>query len=82
MPLAVKVVGWAHGALFVTFLAMLAWTMTAARWPIGRGALVLVAALLPFGPFIVDRRMKAYLDEFEHAPAVTSSAGRPMGSRT
>jgi len=82
MPLAVKVVGWAHGVLFVAFLATLAWTMVAARWPIVRGALVLAAALLPFGPFVLDRRMKVYIDEFEHAAAVTSSAGRPPGSRT
>ena len=65
MPMAVKVVGWIHGALFVVVVAVLVWTMIAARWPITRGALVFVAALVPFGPFVIDRRMKGYADDFE-----------------
>jgi integral membrane protein len=73
MPLAVKVVGWAHGVLFAAFVATLVWTMIAARWPLARGALVFVAALLPFGPFVVDRRMKGYSAEFDQRAAVTSS---------
>ena len=64
MPLAVKVVGWAHGVLFVVFCAALLYTTVVARWPIGRAALVFVAALLPFGPFVVDRRMNEYAEEF------------------
>jgi integral membrane protein len=64
MPLAVKVVGWIHGVLFIIFSAALVRTMVVARWPLGRGALVFVAALLPFGPFVVDRRMRAYHEEF------------------
>ena len=64
MPLAVKMVGWVHGVLFVTFCFALAKTMLVAKWPISRGALVFIAALLPFGPFVVDRRMTAYEEEF------------------
>lgn len=60
MPLAVKVVGWAHGGLFVALCVVLVWTMIVARWPMGRGALVFVAALVPFGPFLLDGRMKRY----------------------
>ena len=71
--IAVKVVGWAHGVLFAIFVALLVWTMIAARWPIGRGALVFVAALLPFGPFLLDRKMNAYSAEFDQRAAVTSS---------
>ena len=73
MPMAVKVAGWIHGVLFMAFFAVLLWTMVAARWPIGRGALIFVAALLPFGPFVVDRRIKGYAAEFreraEQVPA-------------
>lgn len=65
MPMAVKVVGWTHGVLFVALCAMLVWTMVVARWPIGRGAIVFVAALVPFGPFLLDRRMKGYAGDFE-----------------
>lgn len=64
MPLAVKVVGWAHGVLFVLFGFALLWTWITARWSIGRTALIFIAALLPFGPFFVDRRMKSYEEEF------------------
>ena len=73
MPIAVKVVGWAHGVLFAVFVARLVWTIIAARWPIARGALVFVAALLPFGPFVLDRKMNAYSAEFDQRAAVTSS---------
>ncbi len=65
MPMPVKVAGWIHGGLFVAFCAALVWTTIAARWPIGRAALVFVAALLPFGPFALDRRMKGYAEAFE-----------------
>ena len=68
-PGAVKVLGWAHGVLFVIFCVALAQTMWAARWPAGRGVMVFVAALLPFGPFLVDRRMKRYAEEFDLARA-------------
>ena len=68
-PLAVKVVGWIHGVLFVVFCAALLRTMLTARWPLSRGALVFIAALLPFGPFVVERRMAAYDEEFRRNPA-------------
>ena len=67
MPMAVKVVGWVHGVLFVVFCAALVRTMVAARWRPGRGALAFVAALLPLGPFLLDRRMRRYAREFEDA---------------
>lgn len=71
LPEAVKLVGWAHGVLFIALAASLLYTTAVARWPLARAALVLVAALLPFGPFIIDRRMKGYDAEFRtRAPAV------------
>ncbi len=63
-PLAVKVVGMIHGLLFLLFCFALARVMRTAKWSLGRGALIFVAALLPFGPFIVDRRMRGYEAEF------------------
>ena len=58
-PAAVKVAGWAHGVLFVIFCLALARAMLAEKWPAKRGAMVFVAALLPFGPFVIDRRLQA-----------------------
>ena len=63
-PMAVKVAGWIHGVLFMVFGLALLLTMVKARWPMLRGAGVFVAALLPFGPFVMDRRMRAYEAEF------------------
>ena len=63
-PAAVKVFGWIHGILFMIFCGALLRTMVVARWPLSRSALIFLAALLPFGPFAVDRRMKQYAAEF------------------
>ena len=63
-PGAVKVFGWIHGLLFMVFCGALLRTIVIARWPLARAALIFVAALLPFGPFVVDRRMKEYAREF------------------
>ncbi len=57
LPLAVVVTGWIHGVLFVVFSVALLRTMLIARWPVSRCAAVFVAALLPFGPFLIDGRM-------------------------
>jgi integral membrane protein len=57
MPGAVKVFGWAHGVLFIVFCVALLRVWITAKWPILRCAAVFVAALLPFGPFVIDRRM-------------------------
>ena len=66
MPLAVVVTGWMHGVLFVLFCLALLRTKLVAKWPVGRCAMVFVAALLPFGPFVIDRRMA----EWENVPEV------------
>ena len=58
LPQAVEVVGWAHGVLFVLFGFALLHAMLAARWSIGRAAVVFVAALLPFGTFAIDGRLR------------------------
>ena len=65
VPLAVKVAGWVHGVLFMALVIVLLWTWAAARWRAGRAGLVLAAALVPLGPFLIDRRMRAYGEEFE-----------------
>lgn len=64
LPQAVKWTGWAHGVLFVIFGLALLQAMLAAKWSIGRAAVVFIGALLPFGPFVLDRRMKEYEAEY------------------
>lgn len=60
-PLAVKLVGWAHGILFVCFC----WALFRAwrdRLPFLMVGLAFVASLLPFGPFLID----GWLKHFDH----------------
>ena len=66
LPIAVAVVGWIHGGLFVLFCGALLQTMMVAKWPLPRSAMIFVAALLPFGPFVMDRRMVLYEAEFRN----------------
>lgn len=58
MPMAVKVAGWMHGVLFVLFCAALWQTLNTTNWPLKRAGMVFLAALLPFGPFVIDRHMR------------------------
>ena len=58
MPMAVNLVGWAHGVLFVLFCLLLPYTMLVAKWSILKGIVVFIAALVPFGPFLIDGRLK------------------------
>jgi len=55
---AVKVVGWAHGALFVLLCAALLLAVRAAHLRPLHGAAIFVAALIPFGPFVIDGRLR------------------------
>ena len=57
MPRAVTIVGSLHGALFVLLVVM--FLMAIRRVPISSSlAMVgIVAAVFPFGPFVVDRRL-------------------------
>ncbi len=58
LPMAVKVVGWAHGVLFIVFVASLWAARKEARLPPRLSALVFLAALVPFGPYVIDRRLE------------------------
>ncbi|OPH48819.1 hypothetical protein BC351_38265 [Paenibacillus ferrarius] len=58
MPKAVLYVGMAHGALFVLYLLSLAWVTLLHRWSIGRVFVAFIAAFIPFGPFLLDRRLR------------------------
>jgi integral membrane protein len=58
LPQAVTVVGWLHGLLFITFCIALTQAHQEAKWTAWRTGAVLIAALLPFGPFVIDRRLR------------------------
>ena len=58
MPEAVRIVGWVHGILFIGFVVALILARDAMHWGFRWTALVLLAALLPFGPFVIDGRLR------------------------
>jgi len=57
IPEPVTYAGWAHGVLFVLFCAALLHTLAVTKWSAMRGMFLFVAALVPFGPFLVDGRL-------------------------
>ena len=59
-PIAVKYVGWAHGVLFMLLGGMVLLAMLRAALPFKTACLVGVAALLPAGPFFVDRLLRRH----------------------
>ena len=58
MPLAVKVCGWIHGALFVTFLWFAFEVMGDLKKGFGWFAKAFAAAFVPLGTFVFDRQLK------------------------
>ena len=64
MPLAVRIVGSVHGFLFVGLVVIL--LMATTRVPISKSlAFVgILAAVVPFGPFVFDRWLKPKADVY------------------
>lgn len=58
MPQAVTLAGWLHGMLFIAFCIALTQAHQEAKWNFWRTGTVLIAALLPFGPFVIDGRLR------------------------
>ncbi|CAN5877917.1 DUF3817 domain-containing protein [soil metagenome] len=58
MPMAVKICGYIHGFLFISFVS-LAWKVTNDfNKSMGWFAKAIIASLLPFGTFVLDRELK------------------------
>lgn len=57
-PEAVKWVGWAHGVLFVTFIAIVLWVYFQKNWQFKKVVFAFIAAFLPFGTFVFDKWMQ------------------------
>lgn len=54
---ATKYPGWAHGLLFVAYMFALIDVAIVKRWPFKWIALGFIASLLPFGPFVFDKKI-------------------------
>ena len=57
-PEAVRVVGSIHGALFILFVIAVVRVWSRASWPFARVTGALVASVVPFGTFFLDRQLR------------------------
>lgn len=62
-PHAVRVVGMAHGVLFLAYVVAIVHAHVEYDWRMRRSLVVLLAAFLPFGPFVVDKKILRTLPE-------------------
>lgn len=51
---AIKIPGWIHGLLFIVLCGALVFAWRQSDWSWRQAAKVFVAALLPFGPFVIE----------------------------
>lgn len=58
IPEFVKVIGMAHGILFILYCVLLIQVATEFSWPLKKSFLGFIAAFLPFGPFVFDRGLE------------------------
>ena len=58
MPEAVRIVGSLHGLLFVLYALAVVHVWIVRRWPIDRAIMAMIAAVLPFGPFVFERSLR------------------------
>lgn len=58
LPQMVRVVGSAHGLLFVIFVLAVLDVAVRLRWPLTRVAAALAASVVPFGPFVLDAHLR------------------------
>jgi len=62
-PAAVQVVGMAHGILFLLYVLGAVLAHVEYAWPVKRTALVVLASVVPLGPFIAESRLLRPLAE-------------------
>ncbi|MFA5503925.1 MAG: DUF3817 domain-containing protein [Vulcanimicrobiota bacterium] len=60
MAMAVRLVGSAHGALFVAYCIVGAMVWKQQKWPLKIACLAFISAFLPAGPFIFDHKILAH----------------------
>jgi integral membrane protein len=58
MPEVVRVVGSIHGVLFLLYVGLLAMLHFRQRWPFIFSLYALVASIIPFGTFMLDKQLR------------------------
>lgn len=58
MPMAVTIIGSAHGALFVAFMALAYMVKEQYNKPLSWGVKAFLASIIPFGTFYMEKQWK------------------------
>lgn len=74
IPELVKFIGWAHGVLFILYMVALLHVTLVHKWSVGKVAAGAVASLLPFGPFILDKKLLQSEENTKEQPEVKQAA--------
>jgi len=56
IDLPLKIIGWAHGLLFIIYCVLL-FILFIKKWPFKNCALAFIASLIPFGTFVLDKKI-------------------------
>lgn len=56
LPLAVEVIGMAHGLLFIAYELLAIRLKSVNDWTLSQWLIIALCALLPFGPFYVEKK--------------------------
>jgi integral membrane protein len=56
-PEMVRIVGMAHGVLFVAYIILVIVVRELVKWNLKQTALALIASVLPFGTFYADKKL-------------------------
>jgi integral membrane protein len=56
-PGPVRIVGMAHGVLFIAYVFLLLQVALELRWKLSRAVLAFIASLVPFGTFYADKKL-------------------------
>lgn len=75
-PMAVRMVGMAHGVLFIIYVLALVHAQMTVRWPARRVLGLFVAAVLPGGTFVADGRLRVEQRRAEEAHSGLTTSGR------
>ena len=57
LPEMVRWTGWVHGGLFLVYCYVVLMALINGALPFWKSVVAFLAALIPFGPFLVDRRL-------------------------
>ena len=67
MPMAVRIVGSVHGALFLLYAVVLLVAWLDRGWSVWRAAALFAASVVPLGPFVAERSLAREAAEAEPA---------------